>query len=152
MEITVQQSKSYLPSDTTITLSNNSDGLETVEIAVPLTDDLIDLSYPRLFATVKTVTGTFSANFTLDFLLLEKNNGDFFFETETIRVKRTQFRSKEAMLKRLSQIYSEYYDKLLNCNFDADSDVIRQIMKYFDNSLAKLKLVDSEFYISLGGH
>lgn len=152
MEIAVQHSKSYLPSNTTIMISTNSDGSETVEIAVPFDIDQIDLSYPRLFATVKTVNGTFSANFTIDFLLLENDNGDYVFEAETIPVSRTQFRTKESMTKRLGQIYSEYYAKVQCCNFDADSDVIRQINGYFDSSLAKLKLVDCEYYISLGGH
>jgi len=152
MEITVQQSKSYLPPEATITLSNNSDGLETIEIAVPFDIDQIDLSYPRLFATVKTVNNTWSANFTVDFLLLENDNGDYVFEAETLPINRTQFRTKDAMLKRLGQVYSEYYAKVQCCNFDADSDVTRQIIGYFDSSLAKLKLVDCEYYIPLGEH
>jgi hypothetical protein len=89
MEITVQQPKSYFPSNTTIIISTNSDSLETVEITVPLDIDQIDLSYPRLFAKVKTVNGTFSANFTIYFLLLGNDNGDYALEAETIPVSRT---------------------------------------------------------------
>jgi len=158
MEITVQQSKSFLPSNATITLfynstiPNNSNGFDSVEIAVPLDGDLIDLSYPRLLPTVKTVNNTWSANFVIDFLLLEDDYDDYLFEAETSRINRTQFKSKEAMLKRLEQVYSEYYTKVQCCDFDADSDVIRQIMTHFENSLSKLKLVDSDCYISLGGH
>ena len=147
MEITVHQSKSYLPPEATNTVSINSDDLETVEIAVPFDIDQIDLSYPRLFATVKTVNGTFSANFTVDFLLLENCRGDYVFEAETSPVSRTQFRSKEAMIQRLGQIYSEYYSKVKNCNFDADSDVVKGINDYFAGTVAILKTVDTAWIV-----
>ena len=149
MEITVQQSKSYLPPEATITLSNNSDGLETIEIAVPFDIDQIDLSYPRLFATVKTVNNTWSANFTVDFLLLENDNGDYIFEVETIPVRRTQFRTKDAMLKRLGQIYSTYYNKMQSCDFDASDDILKSINEHFEGSLETLKIVDTAWIVKL---
>ena len=147
MEITVQQSKSYLPPDATITLSNNSNGNETIEIAVPIDGNLIDLGYPRLYGSIKEINNTWSVKFTLDFLLLENDNGDYVFEAETIPVSRTQFRTKESMIQRLGQIYSEYYNKVQDCNFDTSTNILKTVNKHFEGSLETLKIVDTEWFI-----
>ena len=145
--------KPNLPPEAMVTLSNNPDGPETIEIAIPLDAGLIDLSYPRLFGTVKTVNGTWSAAFTVDFLLLENDSGDYTFEAETYFFQRTQFKTKQAMINKLTHIYSEYYDKVQQCSFDTNVDennnVIKYITEYFDNSIAKLKIVDTNWLIEL---
>jgi len=84
-----------LPPNATITISNNPDTPETIEIAIPLGTNSIDLSYPRLFGTVKTVNETWSAVFLVDFLLLESDSGDYVFEAETCSFQRTQFKTKQ---------------------------------------------------------
>jgi len=146
-----EMKKPNLPPNATIILSNNPDGTETIEIAIPFDADLIDLSYPRLFGTVKTVNGTWSAAFTIDFLLLENDSGDYNFEAETYSFQRTQFKSKQAMLNKLTIIYSEYYNKVQQCSFDTNVDennnAIKYIAEYFDNSIAKLKIVDTNWLI-----
>jgi len=147
MEITVQQSKSYLPPDATITLSNNSNGNETIEIAVPIDGNLIDLGYPRLYGSIKEINNTWSVKFTLDFLLLENDNGDYVFEAETIPVSRTQFRTKDSMIQRLGQIYSEYYNKVQDCNFDTSTNILKTVNEHFEGSLEILKIVDTGLFI-----
>ena len=143
--------KPNLPPEATVTLSNNPDGPETIEIAIPLDAGLIDLSYPRLFGTVKTVNGTWSAAFTVDFLLLENDSGEYVFEVETYFFQRTQFKTKQAMINKLTHIYSEYYDKVQQCCFDTNTDgknnVIKRIATYFNKSIAKLKIVDTDWFI-----
>jgi len=149
MEITVQQSKSYLPPDATITLSNNSNGNETIEIAVPIDGNLIDLGYPRLYGSIKEINNTWSVKFTLDFLLLENDNGDYVFEAETIPVSRTQFRTKDSMIQRLGQIYSEYYNKVQDCNFDTSTNILKTVNEHFEGSLETLKIVDTGWFVSI---
>ena len=39
MELTVNQRKSYLPPNATTNISNNSNGKDAVEIAVPIDDE-----------------------------------------------------------------------------------------------------------------
>ena len=53
---------------------------------MPIDDDLIDLGYPRLFGTFTVVNGTWSVKFIIDFLLLEKSDGDYVFEVETVSI------------------------------------------------------------------
>jgi len=124
----VNQPKTSLPLNATTAISNNSNGQEMIEIAVPLDDELVDLGYPRLSGTYKEVNGTWSATFSIDFLLLEKPDGDYIFEAETVSINRNQFLTKSAMIGRLEQLYSEYHDKVLNCSFDANSDVIDHVI------------------------
>jgi len=147
----VKSIESNLPLNATISLYNNSDGTETIEIAIPYSDNLIDLGYPRLSGRVKTINGTFSAAFTIDFLLLENISGDYIFEAETYTFQRNQFKTKQAMLNKLILIYSEYYDKLLqfNSKVHAGRNVINQISEHFNNSISKLKLVETDWFIEL---
>jgi len=152
MEITVNQSKTYLPLNATTSIFNNSSGQENVEIAVPLDNELIDLGYPRLSGTFKEVNGTWSATFSIDFLLLEKSDGDYVFEAETVSINRNQFLTKDAMIERLEQLYSEYHYKVLNCSFDADSDVVDHVKEHFDGMVSILKIVDSDLLINLDNH
>jgi len=55
------------------------------------------------------------------------------------------------MINKLTHIYSEYYDKVQQCNFDANADgnnnVIKHMAEYFDNSIAKLNIVDTDWFI-----
>jgi len=148
----VNQSKTSLPLNVITTISNNSNGQEIIEIAIPLDDDLIDLGYPRLSGTYKTVNGTWSATFSIDFLLLEKSDGDYVFEAETVSINRNQFLTKDAMIERLEQLYSEYHYKVLNCSFDADSDVVDHVKEHFDGMVSILKIVDSDTVINLNKH
>ena len=144
--------KSYLPPLASITLSTNYTGSEIVEIAVPLSKDMIDLGYPRLSGKIKRVNETWSVKFIIDFLLLEKPDGDFVFEAETVAINRNQFLSRNSLVNRLEQIYLEYYDKLLCCNFDADTDMLIQIKEYFDGTLSLLKVVDTDTVFLLSEH
>jgi len=148
----VNQRKSYLPPNATTNVSNNSNGKDAVEIAVPIDDDLIDLGYPRLSGTFKIVNGTWSVKFIIDFLLLEKSDGNYVFEVETVSINRNQFRTQDVMIERLEQLYATYYDKVQNCNFDANSDVVYQIKEYFGGMLSILKIVDTNTVIHLGKH
>ena len=107
-----EMKKPSLPPKATVTLSNNPDGIETIEIAISFDANLIDLRYPRLCGSVKTVNGTRSAAFTVDFLLLENDSGDYTFEAETRYFQRTQFKTKQAMINKLTHIYSEDYTKV----------------------------------------
>lgn len=152
MEITVQQSKSFLPSNAITTVSISSNRLETVEIAVPFDIDQIDLGYPRLYGTIKMVNNTWSANFVIDFLLLEDNDGEYIFEAETKKFQRTQFRTKESMIQRLEQVYSDYYDLVVGCKLDDSNNVIRHLSECFDNTLGSLKIADTGYYIALYEH
>ena len=145
----MNQSKTYLPLNATTSIFNNSSGQENVEIAVPLDNELIDLGYPRLSGTFKEVNGTWSATFSIDFLLLEKSDGDYVFEAETVAINRNQFRTQDAMIGRLEQLYSEYYDKVMKCNLHADSDVIDQIVDCFGGTVAMLKIVDTDTVICM---
>jgi len=77
--------RSYLPPHAT-NISNTPNGKYTVEIAVPINGDLVDLGYPRLFGTFKIVNGTWSVKFIIDFLLLEKSDDDYVFEVETVSI------------------------------------------------------------------
>ena len=143
--------KPKLPPEITIEQSINSNGIEVIEIGIPLDDDsnLYNLCHPRLFGEVKKVNDTWSVNFALDFLVLKDKWGDLIFEAETAPIVRTQFKSKESMINRLQLIYAEYYHKLLNCDFNSDNDIIGQINLYFDGSIARLKLLDSGWHINL---
>jgi len=148
----VQQLKSYLPLNATTTISNSAAGREFIEIAVPMDNGLIDLGYPRLSGTFKEVNGTWSVKFTTDFLLLEKTNGDFIFEAETVSINRNQFKTQNIMIQRLEQLYAIYYDKVLNCNFTDNNDVINHIVDYFDNTVSILKIIDTNTAIYIGEH
>jgi len=148
----LQQPKSYLPANATTTIYNNSNGKEIIEIAVPMDDNLVDLGYPRLSGTFKIVNGTWSVKFSIDFLLLEKSDGDYVFEAETISINRNQFLTKDAMIERLEQLYATYHDKVLNCSFDANSDVIDHVKEHFDGMVSILKIVDSDLLINLDNH
>jgi len=152
MEITVNQPKLYLTANATTTISNNSNGQDIIEIAVPLDGELIDLGYPRLSGTYKVVNGTWSATFSIDFLLLEQSDGGYVFEAETVSINRNQFLTKDAMIGRLEQLYATYYDKVLNCIFDADRDVINQVKEDFGGTVSMLKIVDTDMVIHLGEH
>jgi len=148
----VNQPKTYLPLNAITTITNNSNGNKTIEIAVPINGNLIDLGYPRLYGSYKVVNGTWSATFSIDFLLLQKSDGDYVFEAETISINRNQFSSYDAMVGRLEQLYSEYYDKVLNYKFDDASDIIDLVKEYFDGTIAILKIVDSDTAIYIGEH
>ena len=153
MERIVQQLlKPKLPDGATVQLSNDTNGNEVIEIGVPFDgdySDLYNLCFPRLFGSVKTVNGTWSVSFTIDFLVLKDKWEDLMFEAESKPVVRTQFKSKESMISRLQQVYSEYHQKLQDCNFVDDSDIIEQIDAYFDGSIARLQLVDSGWHVNL---
>jgi len=82
MEIPVNQSKPYLPANASTNISNNMHGKETIEIAVLIDDELVDLGYPRLSGTFKEVNGTWSVKFIIDFLLLKQSDGGHVFEAE----------------------------------------------------------------------
>jgi len=152
MEIPVNKSKPYLPPNASTTIFNNFNGKEIIEIAVPMDDKLVDLGYPRLSGTYKVVNGTWSVKFSIDFLLLQKSDGDYVFEAETISINRNQFLTQDAMIGRLEQLYATYYDKVLHCNFDADSDVIDHIIDYFDGTVGMLKIVDTDTVICMSEH
>ena len=150
--IVKQLLKPILPPEVSIDLSNDSNGNEVIEIGVSLetgNSDLYNLCHPRLYGEVKKVNGTWSVNFSIDFLVLKDKWGDLIFEAETKPIVRTQFKSKESMISRLQQVYSEYHQKLLNCNFDTDGDIIEQINAHFEGSIARLQLVDSDWHINI---
>jgi len=153
MEKIVQQLlKPKFPTEAMIELSNNPNGTEVIEIGIPLdkdNSDLYNLCHPRLYGEVKKVNGTWSVNFAIDFLVLKDKWGDLIFEAETKPIVRTQFKSKESMISRLQQIYSEYHYKLLNYDFDNNLDIIEQVNAQFDSSIARLQLVDSDWHIDL---
>ena len=153
MEKIVQQLlKPKFPPEATIELSNNPNGTEVIEIGIPLdkdNSDLYNLCHPRLYGEVKKVNDTWSVNFSMDFLVLKDKWGDLIFEAETKPIVRTQFKSQESMISRLQQVYSEYHQKLLNCNFDTDGDIIEQINAHFEGSITRLQLVDSNWHVNL---
>jgi len=96
MELKVNNLKSNLPPNATVTLSSNPNGTETIEIAIPINADLIYLSYPRLFRTVKTVNEIWLAAFTVDFPVIEHNFGGYAFEAETFIFQRNQFKTNRS--------------------------------------------------------
>jgi len=145
----VNQPKLYLPANASTTISNNSNGQDIIEIAVPIDDESVDLGYPRLSGTINVVNGTWSVKFSIDFLLLEQFDGGYVFEAETVAINRNQFRTQDAMIGRLEQLYSEYYDKVMKCNLHADSDVIDQIVDCFGGTVAMLKIVDTDTVICM---
>ena len=147
------QPKSYLPPNTFTTIFNDSDGIESIEIAVALDNDYVNLAYPRLLGTFKVVNGTWSVSFIIDFLLLEKLDGDYVFEVETTRINRNQFKNKESMMQRLEQIYATYYDKVQKFNTtDGERDVIAQVKGLFSGAISLLKVLDTNMVIDLGKH
>jgi len=77
MEIPVNKSKSYLPANASTNISNNIYGKETIEIAVLIDDELVNLGYPRLSGAFKIVNGAWSVKFSIDFLLLEKSDREY---------------------------------------------------------------------------
>lgn len=147
------QSRSYLPSNAFTTIFNDSDGIESIEIAVIIDNEYIDLAYPRLLGTFKVVNGTWSVSFVIDFLLLEKSDGDYAFEAETRIINRNQFKNKESMMQRLEQIYATYYDKVQKFNTtDGERDVIAQVKGLFSGAISLLKVLDTNMVIDLGKH
>jgi len=146
----VPQPKSYLPFNAFTTIFNDPNGIESIEIAVIIDNEYIDLAYPRLLGTFKVVNETWSVSFVIDFLLLEKSDGDYAFEAETRVINRNQFKNKESMMQRLEQIYATYYDKVQN--FDATGDVIAQVKECFTDTISKLNVLDTDMVIYLGKH
>jgi len=144
----VPQPNLYLPFNAFTTIFNDSNGMESIEIAVALDNDYVDLAYPRLLGTFKVVNGKWSVSFVIDFLLLEKLDGDYVFEVETRVINRNQFKTKESMLQRVEQFYTTYYDKVQN--FDATGDVIVQIKECFTGTISMLKILDTEMVLHLG--
>lgn len=137
-----------LPSNATTTIFTDSSGVECIEIGVPMDDELLELQHPILFGRFKSVNATYSINFSIDFQLVPKTDGDYVFEATTIDMTRSQFQSIESMINRIEQIYSEYYDKCANFNPDSGNCLIQQIKDYFGN-IATLKIIDTDMVIHI---
>jgi len=144
----MQLLKPKLPDKATIEIIDYANDRSDIEIGVPLnsgTADSYNLCHPRLFGEVKKVNDTWSVTFSIDFYLLKNTLDKFIFEVETKPIVRTQFKSKQSMVSRLTQVYSQYHHKQENCDFNFDTDVITQINDYFDNEISSLALVDSDW-------
>jgi len=148
----MQLLKPKLPAKATVEIIDYANDKSDIEIGVPLnsnTADSYNLCHPRLFGEVKKVNDTWSVTFSVDFYLLKNKLDKFIFEAETKPIVRTQFKSKQSLVSRLTQVYSQYHYKLENCDFKFDTDVITQINEYFDNELSTLTLNDSEWKINI---